>query len=172
MSKETLRMTLSQANRKISKLKGKLKDLEGKASQSVTYEAEKVPAYEFGKLVEQAAGVRTELEALEAFRTKTNVQTEVKVAGVSMTLTQAVIRLAELRGQIAWYQGLPVRPHAETTEVSLGYDTESRRVPVKKTVLCRLPEAERQAIVDRLQSEFDELNDAVETVDHQTFLIR
>lgn len=187
-------MTISQALRRISKLKGQLREHLARAEAAVTHREDAPPAFPFGASLEAADAVAEELIRLEAALRVTNAQTTLQTnlpervrgpsfAGTSterlvglierMTLAEATCRLQEIKGRIAWLKGLPVRAQAETREqAGHAYDAARNVVIVYATVTCALPEARRADAVERAQAAFDVLNDAVEAANHRTELIK
>lgn len=160
-------MTISQALRRVKKLKGKLDELNSRAQSGVSYKAADKPAFPFASTLEEADSVRAELLGLKARIAVTNATNSVDFDGKSVTLAFAVLKLQELKSQIAWYRGLVVHAQESTSVKEPEMDHVSGRyiyLPVE--MRCDLPEAKRAATVDRLQDEFDRLNDAVERKNH------
>jgi hypothetical protein len=166
-------MTISQALRKISKLKGTLKEQLERAQSSVVYTTDNAPAFSFTSSWEQAEAARDALIALETALRVTNAVTKFDFKGKPMTLSEATCRLQEIKGTISWVKGLRTQAQAERTEkeyVSITYNSDKaiEKITVTK---CDLPEAKRAEWVKREQDQFDALNDAVEAVNHRTTLV-
>jgi len=166
-------MTISQALRRIAKLKGSFKELQARASGSVLYSAENPPAFTFEETVSQLDKVREELTLLETALRVTNAQTSFDFRGKSMTLAEATCRLQEMRGKIAWLKSLSTQAKATRTEVSYdeNYHT-GQKTEIKKVTVCALPEAQKVLLVTEEQEAFDTLNDVVEAVNHRTTLLQ
>ena len=164
-------MTLSQAGRRISKLKGKLSEYEKRAEASNVWEEGHEPTYKFSDALEKAEEIRQELIQLGTLRTMTNAKTMIEFEGKPMTLTQAVLCLAELKGRIVWWKDLTVLAHDIVLNKASEYREGKMETFVKKSY-CACPEAKRQGMVEKLQDEFDRLNDVVETTLHQTLLVK
>lgn len=164
-------MTISQALRRIAKLKGELRDHLERAAAAVKYEVRRPPAFPFDESMGKAEAARNELILLEADLRGTNARTKVDYRDRSISLSEATCRLQELRGQIAWFKALQVLPHADAAGSESQYDaTTGRPVAVPVAWRCEMPEAKRADMVAALQAEFDALNDAVEGVNHYTNL--
>ena len=163
-------MTISQCLRRVSKLKGELKELMGRASLGVQYSEDAPPAFAFWESLAQADGVRAELVGLESALRVTNANTKITFKGQEVTLSEATIILQETKGRVAWLNSLAVKAQAKTTSSHVTYDEMGERVKVQMTTICMLPEAERARMVRDEQNSFDELNDLVENVNHRTVL--
>jgi len=167
-------MTISQALRKISKLKGTLKEQLERAQNAVVYLADNAPAFSFTSSWEQAEAARDALIALETALRVTNAVTKFDFKGKPMTLSEATCRLQEIKGTISWVKGLRTQAQAERSEteyVSIGYNSD-KAIEKTKITKCDLPEAKRAEWVKREQDQFDALNDAVEAVNHRTTLVQ
>lgn len=164
-------MTISQALRRISKLKGQLKTQLDRAQAAVTHREDAPPAFSFGDSLEQADSLTEELVKLETALRVTNAISQ--VVGVPMTLAEAICRLSEYKARIAWLKELSVRAQADTKDQA-GFiratDGSGVVQAVTVGVKCHMPEATRAAAMEKAQAAFDALNDAVETTNHRTDL--
>jgi uncharacterized protein YaaR (DUF327 family) len=163
-------MTLSQALRQVKKIKGDLKERLDRAHSSVSYKEEAKPAFGFKQSLDQAELLREKLINFQTRITITNAQTRIEFDGKPLSMTQAVRTLEELKGRIKWFKELPVRAQVETKDDDWDYDDEGKRRRVQVRWKCDLPESERAATVEKLQDQFDRLNDAVEKANHSTVL--
>jgi len=165
-------LTISQALRKIKDLKGKIARHSQNATSCVTHRTDDPPAYQFGAEWEKATVLVDEMLDLQTRVALANAGATFDYDGKTRTLTWATRKLVEIKGAIAWHQGLVVRAREKTTEESydwvhkVGGGPERVRVAVEHT--CHLPEAERAARVQALENKFVELNDLVETMNHRT----
>lgn len=164
-------MTISQALRRIKKLKGQLADHLARAQAGVSFRVDSPPAFAFAASVERANAVRDELLGLESRLAVTNANTSFDFDGRKVSLASAVRLLQELKGQIAWYKALPVRAREDTSEESWSYNDEGKHVRTQIAWKCSLPEEKRAAVSEGLQDHFDRLNDAVERANHSTVLV-
>lgn len=168
-------MTISQALRKIKKLKGQLAECTARAGASVSYPAAHPPAFVFGSMLDQATALRKEITRLETRLAVTNAITmlaDPKAVIVGMCLTHVVRELQEIKSEIAWLKTLPVRAHVDTIqeEIEWTYEADNKRVRREIPWRCELPEDKRSALVDALQERFDRLNDLIERANHTTVL--
>ena len=164
-------MTISQALRRIKKLKGELAVHLARAASSNTFKGNEEPAFRFGPMMELASSARSELISLETQVARTNAQTFISYPAGKVTLTEATKVLRELKSQLSWFEGLPSREHEKTTSKETEYNEDDKRVSREVVYTCDLPVAKKAAEVTRLQAQFDALNDAVETANHRTELI-
>ena len=163
-------ITISQCLRRVSKLKGDLKELLARAAAGVSHTEDAPPAFGFAESLEQAEKVREELIALETALRITNAVTKIKHNGRELTLAEATVLLQESKGRVAWYKGLRVLAQARVTTATTDYDDEGKRIKTQVVTVCALPEAERARQVRDEQEAFDRLNDVVENTNHRTTL--
>lgn len=164
-------MTVSQALRRMKKLKGQVAEHLERATRAVSWAEKSPPAFEFSKCMEEAEAVRDELVALDTAVAVANATTELEFEGARMPLVRAVKLLQELKGQIAWAKALAVQPQADFVVESTEYAEvggDYKHVRVERKHKCALPEAKRAELASSLQDRFDRLNDAVETKNHRT----
>ena len=164
-------LTISQALRQIKKLKGQLSDNLARASSSVSYVVDNKPAFSFKATLEKSDEIRNQLIKLESMVYITNANTTFDFEGKNTNLAEAVRTLQELKGQIVWVKGLPCRAHVDTKDDSWDYNDDGKRIRTTTHYKCDLPEAERSAFVEKLQDQFDRLNNSVEKMNHITVLL-
>lgn len=162
-------MTIAQAIRLVSKLKGQLGELQARGLTCVTFKVSEEPAFQFQKTCDDIAAVSAKL---------VDIQSRVAAAGATVSLTWEgnlvrlgkAVRLAqEMRSQIAWLKTLPVRAQATTTTSETEYDFAVEK-HVRRDIpwTCSLPEAARAEQIQVLQDRFDALNGLIETTNHST----
>lgn len=162
--------TISQALRQVKKLKGRLAEVTGRASAAVSHQVGQKPAFTWVASLEQANKLRADLIALVSQIRVTNALTTFEHGGRKWTLTEAVAKLEDLKGEIAWFKGLPVKAQEQVNETEWGYGDNGQRAQITVSWECHYPEAKRAFEVERLQDIFDRLNDAVERANHVTVL--
>ena len=166
-------MTISQALRQVKKIKGELSENVERAKNSITFKEGEDPAFEFQRCMEKITALRTSLVALQSHIAETNAITLIQFNGASLSLAYAVLRLKEYKGEIAFLSELKGlarnKDVSSQMEVSFDFETDKR---VNKTVVhyCKLPEAKRAELAEKVQASFDALNDTVETANHRTVL--
>ncbi len=163
-------LTVSQALRRIKKLKGLLVEHLTNAQMGLVYPKGEDPAFFFEACWDQANKVREELIDLEVRLAITNSVTVLLFDGEKTSLVGAIRSLQELKSQISWLRALPVRSQLETIDSEVEY-LAGQHQTVKKVMRCELPEGKRTECVRKLQDQFDRLNDAVETANHKTGLV-
>lgn len=164
-------ITISQGLRRAAVLKGELKKLEQRGTDSVTYKADEKPAFDFQGVFVDQGEIRQELIKLKTALTLTNAQTTITWEGKPVSLVEAVIQLGELKSTIKWLETLPVKTQAATSNASYDYDDEGKRSRVVTVWTCDLPEAKRADKVSQFQKLFQKLNDLVENANHKTTLL-
>lgn len=169
MSEQPHEMTIAQALRRIKDIKGRVAKHSLNAQQSVTYENQNPPAFDFATEWEKATLLVSEMIDLQTRIAVANARTMVSWEGRQVPLVWCTKRLAEIKGAIAWHEGLIVRAHEKTTEESYDWAPGAAgRVRVAKEFTCRLPEARRAEVIRALQDKFNDLNDQVEKTNHRT----
>ena len=166
-------MTVSQCLRKIAPLKNQLKTHREHAESSVLYEEKRKPAYVYASEMEGMEKARHELLRLQTALAVSNATTHIEWKGKKVALAWAVRFLEELKGHKAWLDNLIVSPEARKEEDSYvprysGGVATSVNEP--RIMICDLPEAKRFELSQKIQEEFDQLNDLVETSNHQTLV--
>jgi len=160
-------VTISQALRRIKKIKGQLAEHRSRANAAVTHLAEQTPAFSFEAETSVAAKAVNEMLRLQTAVAVANALTTVEIDGHKVPLAFVVRQLRELTGEIAWLKSLPVKAQDKTVESEQEHNGE-RYVTVAKTYACHLPEAKRAELIKSRQTLFDQLNDLVETTNHKT----
>jgi hypothetical protein len=162
-------MTISQALRRIAKLKGQVSEYRNRAYASVSYKAGAKPAFDFQEYISKTAIAQTELLDLQTKIAIANAKTTLVFKDNSITLTEAILTLQRMKGDMVWLKSLSVRPQAETEEKERDFDDNTQRyIMTQVKWVCSLPESERADAVEIIQKGFDDLNDAVERLNHIT----
>ena len=167
-------LTIAQALRKIKELKGKLAKHSANAAACVTHKTKQVPAYGFSAEVEVASVVVDEMLDLQTRVAVANAKTTIDWAGKPRPLAWATKKLAETKAAISWHQNLNVRAQAKTSEEEFDYvrnaNGVAEHVRVETEFTCHLPEVEKAARIQKLETQFADLNDLVETMNHRTLV--
>jgi len=164
------RKTISQALRRIAKLKGEYKETLDRAAASVTYQESDPPAFAFNAMLERANAIRVELIGLESQLRVTNARTVIKVGEREMPLAQATAELQEHKARIVWLKSLTVQNSKKLNKLTrVVMNGQYADIPV--LTVCDCPEMMRTEMICTEQEAFDALNDAVETINHKTLLV-
>jgi uncharacterized protein YbjQ (UPF0145 family) len=166
------KITISQALRKIAKLKGQIGEYRIRACAGVSYRAESKPAFDFKDCMIKATEAQKELLNLQTQIAIANAKTTTSVDGKNIiTIAEAVLKLQQMKGDIAWLKTLVARPQTMTEEKIREYDENTAKyIMTSVKWMCDMSESERADAVEYTQKEFDELNDAVERVNHTTII--
>ncbi|MDO8584035.1 MAG: hypothetical protein Q7R83_02540 [bacterium] len=163
-------LTIGAVLRKVKSLKGRMAALQARAAECVSHIKEKPPVFVFTDVEKELSETREELIRFGEILDRANVETEIDFRGKAMTLTAAIRRLQEIKGQIKWFASLSIREGEETTHEN-DYDEPTGR-PIRRkivtTYVSAVGIAERVKRIEALQKDFDELNDAVETTNMTT----
>ena len=160
-------MTITQAIKRMSKLKGKLKDLRERAKENLVHLAEDTPAYKFDECLAEAEKTRDELLKLKTAVAVSNAKLTIEWDGTKQPLPWAIALLREWKGELEFLGALAVRAQPETTERSKEFDGD-KYVPVVTKHKCHLPTKERDKLRSELQDRYDDLNDRVNGLNNRT----
>lgn len=165
------KMNVSQALKRISKLKGTLNKLHDRAAERIR--KRKMP--EVGPCRRQrrqaADKAIVELTALKTALRVTNALTVFDYGATKMTLAQATVLVEEHKSRIAWLSALATQPHPEKRTSRMAWDDEgNKQYKVEQVFVCALPEAERAQAIDETQQALDSLNEALDATNYATLL--
>jgi hypothetical protein len=166
-------MTLSQALRRIKKIKGDLAENLARSLPSVTWKVGDDPAFNFNTLVEDSNKLRLELCRLKAAVAVTNATTFEMDGDRKISLAEAVVILSEMKAELKHLEDLKIYVRNQklvSDEERTWDDFANKHITKKVQWQCALPEAERVARVNEVKARFEALNDAVESANHRTVL--
>lgn len=161
-------MTIAQALRYVKKLKGRIDEARTKAAEHVSHAQAEQPAFDFNEQLSRADKASDELAQIQGRLAVANATNFVTYSGENITLSHAVCLLRELRSRIAWVKLLKVKGQAHVTDLVQVMVPGQGYGHVQRPMQCHLPEANRSALVERLQDQFDALNAAVEDKNQRT----
>lgn len=184
---DTQKYTIGQALRKIKKLKGELAKHNERAIQSLLYNEKTPPAFSYAECIKTRDAARTNLVALSTAVALANAYTRIKCDAIAnISLAGALRELQEIKAQINEYQqvehltmhkdhkttNMVTRQKLEDVYNANGDFTGQRRVDVEEAtiIICELTIGERVAAVEKLETRFESLNNAVEKANHETLL--
>ena len=179
-------MTISQGLRTLKRLRGELATAQQRVQRSSSWQKGKEPEYSFDESLNEYYRLSSEVERLHARILRANAvttvmddgegETEVMPGGPTLkveeeiTLSQANLRLAEIKGQIALLSGLNLqRGEVEREHTYGGYGTvQTAQQPL--VYESAMTERDRDERVKKLRGHFERLNDALERVNHSALL--
>lgn len=166
-------MTISQALREVSDLKGKIKDWDERLQDAVFAFNDAPAAFDLRQVRENRNQLVERMVALSTAIAAANAATTIEWQDKRIPLALAVRTLNELKGLIAKVKALSVRNQDKGADVEKDYDYEDgKRVQTKteKPWTCMLPTAKKAQLADELQDRFNKLNDVVETTNGKTLI--
>src|SRR5271166_1587242 len=173
------RISIAAALRRAKRIKGQIAEQTTPATAGAVYVEGKEPAFTFAAAVETRKSLVAELLAIEVAVAQANANPP-NIGGKVTTIDgkpvlYVIRKLAELKGEIAFYRALPVRAKEQDVdvEVETDYDIvlEKHVRREKKTMhISAITQAKRAAHVEKLQLEFETLNAALESHNHQTMV--
>lgn len=163
------KISIAQALRRIKKLKGQIAEHTQRAQQGVSYEQGKVPAFRFQEAVTAVKAAQKELIDLQSRVAIANAKATVTDGSDTITHAEAIRRLQEIKGEIAFLKGLIIRNDVVKTREQEWDDVEMKHIVrmVEVTWTSDLSEKERDTQVKALQDRFETLNNAVEDRNHK-----
>lgn len=164
--------TVSQALRRVKKLKGLIAEATERANLAVSYNKEKPPAFSFKYSMEELERYSSELVDLEASVAVANANNTVSHNGSLITLAKAIRVLQELKGKISFLKKLHLRNEVVKDKEHDWNDDLCKNVvrTIETEFVSDLSEVDRDKLVKSFQDQFDELNSLVEDVNHKTNL--
>lgn len=160
-----MELTIKQAISYASQIKKRISDARSRASSSLNHKAGEETPFSFQEMLAKSDQLSDELAAVQGKLAVANATNTVDHKGQTLILSHAIRLLQEMKGKIAWLNGLPVQATESLTSNEREWDETLDKSVMKKTVtFCKLPEAKRAELVDALQDEFNLLNGAVELV--------
>lgn len=165
-------LTISQALRRIKKLKGSISELQARAKVNVSYDKSKIPVFRYTDDMNSLSACKAELLELEGRVAVANATHVVKYQNKDLTLSTAIRILQEFKDWITFYKNLVLRNQTERDKEE-SYSEEHNKfiTQYKEIVYCSdLSEQERDKKVKEVQDEFETLNNIVESANHQVVL--
>jgi hypothetical protein len=170
-------LTINQALRRRSVLKGDIKSWAERALESNVNLANSTPSpYKCSACLVSYKESVTELTVIETRIAITNALVKIKWEDKDIPLALAVRMLANLKSEIAFMKTVPVLNSKEVKriETKSNFDRKSGDfIDVEKEVIdtCMIDRLEMQSFIDAKQKTFDDLNGVVESANHLTKLV-
>jgi len=163
------KITIAQALRRIKKLKGQIAEHTQRAQQSVSYEQGKLPAFRFNEEVHALKSAQNEMVDLQARVSIANAKASIMDGTDELSHSEAIRRLQEMKGEIAFLRGLNLRNEVvKSREQDYDEAKNTYVMRVTETVwLSDLSELDRDKQVRQLQDHFEALNNVVEDHNHK-----
>lgn len=174
-------ITISQALRRIKKLKGELAEYKQRTETAVVHDEKKAPAFSFEDSWEGYVATKAKLVCLEAGVAEANATTRITLDhsvpslkgigrdDVACSLSLIIRLLQEMRAEIALLQGLHSRVDKTEVETSTDFGLDETG-EISTTYLCHMTQAERAEAVKKEQDAFEYLNNLLETANHKTLV--
>lgn len=185
------KISVSEGIRRTKKIKGQLETHKERVLKAVSYRSDQEPAFSYKGSLEALEKAQKDLVTLTTAIAVSNATTKIQVTEESsITITEALRCMAELRGDLAWY-GRMSEPYQDNlrklaeeakTEFTDSEETEMvegmfgkqvskpKRIKTEYKVICNLTIAAHAKKVEDLQEDFDRLNTMVEKSNHQTMI--
>lgn len=164
------KITKAKALRLIKSLKGKLAELTQKALRNCSWEEGKEPEFQFLDVAEEREKLTGQLVRLKSALAESNATSTVDFEGEEVSVQQAIFTLAELKGEISFYQSLHLRRDTEEENKRVMGPEGAEYVVVEHIFTSVYTESDREEIVAALKERIETLNDLIETHNHQTIL--
>lgn len=181
-----MQVTISEAIRRVHKLKNEIATLRTRVDDSVTYMEKDPPAFAFEESMKALIKAQADLVFLTTAIAESNAKNTVSIAGTNggsaqVSVAGALRMLSELKSEIAWVKNLGHRSTRlrETETVSFTESEEQetveflgrathrpKRVRVVTKTICNLTTVEHAERLKALQDTFDTINNIVESSNH------
>lgn len=189
-----MQITVSEAIRRVHKLKNEIATLRTRVEESVTYMDNDPPAFEYEKSYKALSDTRRELIVLTTAIAESNASARISLSMASETkdgaaeevqvsVAGALRMLSEIKSELAWIKNLEFRAQKNReTDVVTYEETEEqetieflgritnrpKRVKVVRKNICHMTKVELADHMKQLQDNFDRINTAVESSNHLT----
>jgi hypothetical protein len=163
------KITIAQALRRIKKLKGQIAEHSQRAQAGVSYDQSKPPAFRFQEAVAAVKAAQKELVDLQSRTAVANAKATISDGAETITHAEAIRRLQEIKGEIAFLKGLNLRNESVKDRQQEWDDTEMKHVVrvTEVTWVSDLSEKDRDTQVKALQDRFEVLNNTLEDRNHK-----
>lgn len=164
-------MNISEALRKIKKLKGELA-IETKRMQETCSWLETKPEYDFLESEKKVVELKSKLVDLESKVALANATTKVKIGGADVSLAWVIRSLQEIKSSIALYEGLLIR-NDKQVEKERVYDENYEKFSIEKIEKqwsSAVSVRQRDEHVASLKQKFEDFNAVLEKANHETIL--
>lgn len=163
-------MNISEALRKIKKIKGDLAKNQPRLTSSVNYVEGEPPAFRFKETFDLVNSLSKELVELESKIAEKNAITKAKLNDKEVSLSFIIRSLQEIKSKIALVESFHIRTDTIVSKDRFYSDEEEKYVTEKVTrkYVSDISEMERDKMVSDLKEEFEKLNSLLENVNHVT----
>lgn len=156
--------TIDQTLKYAAQLKKKIADARKRAESSLVYKQGETPPFSFSEMMAKEAAISNELAKIQGKLAVANATNTIEYKNDNISLSHAIRLLQELKGRIAWINGLGSLANEQTYSTEAIWDDQKSDYLRKQVVtICNLPEADRAKLVDSLQDEFNLLNGLVDS---------
>lgn len=162
------KLTIAQALRRSKKLKGQIAEHQARATNGVSYDVKKIPAFKYKESADAMFALQDEVVDLETKVAVANATHTIETKEGPVPLARAVRTLQELKGKITFLKSLTLRNEV-VVERNADWDSDSmQRITrtTETTFQSDLSEQDRDRLVKSLQDTFEALNNKVEAANH------
>lgn len=165
-------MNISEALRKIKKLKGQLAIEDKRFASSISWQDDKLPVYNFAETEEAINQISSELVSLEAAVAHANAVTKVNFKDKEVSLAWIIRHLQEIKAKISKYESLHIRDETVETSEYVYDEDKDKNIRLKKFVVFKsaISERDKDKRVQDLKDDFESANKLLEEMNHKTIL--
>lgn len=166
-------MNISEALRKIKKLKGQLAIEDKRFVSSVSWQDDKLPVYNFAETEDAINQISSELVSLEAVVAEANAVTKVNFKDKEVSLAWLIRHLQEIKAKISKYESLHIRQEIVETSEYVYDEDKDKNIRIKKLVAFKsaISERDKDKRVQDLKDDFETANKLLEEMNHKTILV-
>lgn len=166
------KFTIAQALRRVKILKGVIAENTTRAINSVSYAEQNPAPFKFEDCVQKIKEARNELVLLETGIAIANANTKIQLLDKCVSLAFAIRTLQEIKSEMTFLKSLIIRNEVVKSRQIDWDDALDKNVvsTIETKYVSCLSEQERDEQLNKLQKEFELVNNAVEQANHTTFI--
>jgi hypothetical protein len=162
--------TIAQGLRRAKVLKGQIAEATARVQGLVSWIEGQEPEFVFADELKRRMNLVNELVELKTRIARANATATIEFDGRRLTIAEAIVRMGELKSEIALFEGFHPRRGSERR---IGYDeVAGRNVTVEVRWVAALTEVERSGKLTALREQCTELNELIEEANHRARLPR
>jgi hypothetical protein len=165
-------MNISEALRKIKKIKGELAIHQARLTSSVSWTDSNKPTYSYEDTFNSIKSLSEELVELESKVAEKNATIKVMLKDKQVSLCNLIKRAQEVKSRITLISSLVIRNEILVTKDRFYSNEEDKYITEKIVVQYQsaITEVQKDRIIQELKDEFELLNTMLEDANHKTVL--
>ena len=158
--------TKAKVLRQIKSLKGQISTLTRRANEVCSWEKGKEPEFKFSEVLAEKQRLSAELVHLKSALAESNAVGKIVFEDKEISVQEAIDFLAELKGEISFWESLSVKNETETEYKRVLGREGIENVEVARVFISAITEVEKAQSMARLREKVESLNDVLEAHNH------